>query len=361
LCHAVNDARQSVRAKHVSPSQNRENAIMQYRRLGRTGLKVSPLCLGAMMFGGATDEATAGRIIGRAKAAGVNFIDTADAYNKGESEAVVGRAIRAERDEWVLATKFANKVAPGPNGGGASRKWIMQAVDASLKRLGTDYIDLYYVHKEDHATPLDETVRALGDLVRAGKILHFGLSNHKAWRLAEIAHLCDREGIDRPAASQPLYNALNREVEVEHIPACAHLGIGVVPYSPVARGVLTGKYLPDTPPPNDSRVSRADKRILETEMRPESLRVAQAVKQHAAAKGCTASQWAIAWVAANSAVSAAIAGPRTEEQWEDALGALAVTIGADDEALIDGLVPRGHPSTPGYSDPQYPVEGRKPR
>ena len=334
---------------------------MNYRRLGRSGLKVSPLCLGTMMFGAATDETTARRIVGRARDAGVNFIDTADAYNKGESEAVVGRAIADDRDRWVLATKFANQVAPGPNGGGASRKWIMQAVEASLKRLGTDYIDLYYVHKEDQSTPLDETVRALGDLVRAGKIRHWGVSNHKAWRITEMAHLCDRFGIDRPVASQPLYNLLNREVEVEHVPACHHLGLGVVPYSPVARGVLTGKYLLGSALPEGTRAARADKRILETEMRPESLEIAQRVKQHAAAKGCTASQFAIAWVLANAGVSGAIAGPRTEEQWEDALGALDVTIDLDDETLIDGLVHPGHPSTPGYSDPQYPIEGRMPR
>ena len=159
---------------------------MQYRNLGRSGLKVSPLCLGTMMFGGPTDEATSTRIVAKAREAGINFIASADAYNKGNSEQVVGRAISNNRPGWVLATKLANPMGEGPNAGGLSRKWIMRAADASLRRLGTDYIDIYYLHKEDLATPLAETVRALGDLVRAGKIRYFGVSNYKSWRVAEM-------------------------------------------------------------------------------------------------------------------------------------------------------------------------------
>jgi aryl-alcohol dehydrogenase (NADP+) len=334
---------------------------VEYRHLGRSGLKVSPLCLGTMMFGGPTDEPTAQRIIANAREAGVNFIDTADAYTGGRSEEVTGRAISNQRDQWVLATKLANATGEGPNGGGLSRKWVMRAIDASLRRLGTDYIDVYYLHKEDLGTPLDETVRAVGDLVRAGKIRYFGVSNYKSWRVAEICNICDRLGIDRPVVSQPYYNAMNRMPEVEHLPACAHYGLGVVSYSPLARGVLTGKYVPDAAAPADSRAGRKDRRMLQAEWRPESLRLAQEIKQHAEARGMTAGQFAVRWVLNNSLVTGTIAGPRTEAQWDDYVGALDHAFTAEDEALIDRLVPPGHPSTPGFSDPAYPIEGRVPR
>src|SRR5579872_4667158 len=272
---------------------------MQYRQLGRSGLKVSPICLGTMMFGGPTDEATSGRIIAKAREAGINFIDTADVYNAGASEQVVGRAIGAERDQWVLATKLGNPMGRSPNQRGLSRKWVMQAAEASLKRLGTDYVDIYYLHKEDYDTPLDETVRAMADLIHQGKIRYFGVSNFRAWRVAEICNICDRLGIDRPVVSQPYYNAMNRMPEVEHLPACAHYGLGVVPYSPLARGVLTGKYNPDAPPPAGTRAGRADPRMMQTEWRPESLKLAQEIKTHAEARGVSAGNFAVAWVLNN--------------------------------------------------------------
>lgn len=334
---------------------------MEYRRLGRSGLKVSPICLGTMMFGGPTDEATSRRIVAGAREAGVNFIDTADSYNAGRAEEVVGRAVGNQRDSWVLASKLANPAGPGPNAGGLSRKWVMQACEASLRRLGTDYIDLYYLHKEDHETPLEETVRALADLVRAGKIRYFGVSNYRSWRLAEIANLCDDAGIDRPAASQPYYNAMNRMPEVEHLPACAYYGLGVAPYSPLARGVLTGKYDPASAPTADTRAGRNDKRMMATEWRPESLAIAKRIATHAERRGMTAGQFAFLWVLNNAIVTSAIAGPRTEAQWRDYLGALDHAFGPQDEALVDSMVPAGHPSTPGYNDPQYPIEGRPTR
>lgn len=334
---------------------------MEYRKLGRSGLKVSPLCLGTMMFGGATDEATSGRIIARARAQGVNFIDTADMYNDGESEAVVGRAIARDRDWWVLATKAANPMHEGPNGRGLSRRHLFQAVEDSLRRLNTDRIDVLYWHKEDHDTPLEESVRATADLIRAGKVRYFGLSNHRGWRVAEICRLADAAGIDRPVVSQPLYNALNRMIEVEHLPACAHYGVGVFPYSPLARGVLTAKYKSDTAPPEGSRAARADKRMMETEWRPESVAIAERIAEHARARGVTPGQFAVGWVLANKLVTGIVAGPRTEAQWEEYAGALDVKLDAADEAFLDALVAPGHPSTPGYNDPAYPLEGRRKR
>lgn len=331
---------------------------MDYRTLGHSGLRVSPLCLGAMMFGGPTDEATAKRIVARAREQGVNFIDTADGYNAGRSEEVVGQAIREDRSWWVLATKCANPTGEGPNARGVSRRHVFDAVEASLRRLGVDTIDVLYLHKEDHATPLSETVRALADLIRTGKIRYFGVSNYRSWRVAEICRLCDDAGIDRPIASQPLYNMLNREVETEHLPACGHFGLGVVPYSPLARGVLTGKYAPNVAPPAESRAGRRDRRMMESEWRPESLAVAQEIAAHARRRGMSAAHFAFAWVLRNRFVTAAIGGPRTLEQWEDYLGALDCRLDAEDEALVDRLVSPGHPSTPGYNDPQYPIEGR---
>ncbi len=319
------------------------------------------LCLGTMMFGQSTDRGTAERIIDRARDAGVNFIDTADQYARGASEEIVGRAIRSDRNRWILATKVGNRMGEGPNESGLSRRRMMHALDESLARLGTDHVDIYYLHIEDPATALGETLRTMGDLIRSGKVRYFGLSNYRSWRVAEVCRLCDRLGIARPVVSQPYYNAMNRMPEVEHLPACGHYGLGVASYSPVARGVLTGKYDPEAPPPPDSRAGRADARMLESEWRRESLLLARRVREHAAARGITASQFAIAWVLNNRFVTAAIAGPRTLEHWVDSLGAVDFRFGPEDEALIDSMVPTGHPSTPGYSDPSYPLEGRVPR
>ncbi|MDR3520841.1 MAG: aldo/keto reductase [Acidocella sp.] len=334
---------------------------MEYSNLGRSGLKVSRLCLGTMMFGSPTDESTAMRIIASAKTAGVNFIDTANVYCEGRSEEITGRAIAPDRSHWVLATKLANPTGPGPNDRGLSRIHIQEAADASLKRLGTDVIDILYLHKEDHSTPLEETVLALAHLIRAGKIRYFGVSNFRGWRVAEISRLCDAAGIDRPVVSQPYYNAVNRQPEVEHLPACAHFGLGVVPYSPLARGVLTGKYHPGAAAPPDTRAGRNDKRIMETEWRDESLKIAQLFARHAESRGITPGQFAVAWVLNNALVSASIGGPRTEAQWDDYLGALDYRFTPEDESFVDGLVPIGHASTPGYNDPAYAIEGRTPR
>jgi aryl-alcohol dehydrogenase-like predicted oxidoreductase len=332
---------------------------MEYRQLGRSGLKVSPICLGTMMFGGATSEADALAIVDDARGAGINFIDTADMYNDGRSEEITGRAIAGDRHDWILATKVASPMVGGRHRGGLSRKWMMQACEDSLRRLGTDFIDIYYLHKEDHSTPLEETVRTIADLLHQGKIRYFGVSNYRSWRLAEICRICDDLGIDRPVVSQPYYNAMNRMPEVEHLPACRHFGLGVASYSPLARGVLTGKYAPGEAPQQGTRAARGDKRIMQTEWREESLVIAQEIKAHAAARGMTPIQFAVRWVLNNAILTAAIAGPRTLEQWQAYLSALDVEFTAEDEALIDRLVPPGHPSTPGYNDPAYPLEGRR--
>ena len=337
---------------------------MHYKRLGRSGLTVSTLTLGTMMFGDRTDEAAAREIVAQARDAGVNFVDTADAYGatKGESERITGRAIASHRDHWVLATKVANPMGDGPNDRGLSRAWMLRACDASLARLGTDRIDVYYLHRDDPATPLDETIGTIGDLVRAGKVRYFGVSNYRGWRIAEVMRSCERLGVPPPVVCQPYYNLLNRMPEVEILPACDHHGIGVAPYSPIARGVLTGKYAPGGgAAPEGSRGARQDARMMETEFREESFAIARKLQSHAEKTGRTALQFALAWMWANPIVTTVIAGPRTLAQWNDYVGAVGTPWSADDEALVDALVHPGHPSTHGYNDPQYPFYGRRRR
>lgn len=332
---------------------------MKYNYLGRSGLKVSELCLGTMMFGGAADEAVANDIVASARDTGVNFIDTADMYKGGDSERVVGRAIAADRERWVLATKVGNPMGAGPNEKGMSRKWIRQAVDASLKRLGTDYIDLLYIHKADFDAPLSEMVQAFADLVRMGKINYFGVSNFKAWRLAETMALAEKAGIQGPIATQPLYNLVNREAEVEHLPAADFYGVGVVTYSPLARGILTGKYKPNASPEQGSRAARGDVRMMEAEWRPESLLVAEKLAKHAESKGEKSAHIAQQWVMRNALVSSTIVGPRTMEQWQDYLDALDYQYDRADEEFVDQLVSPGKTSSLGPSDPHHPIEGRR--
>ena len=332
---------------------------MQSRNLGRSGLTVSRLCLGTMMFGGPTDEKTSRRIIDMSRDAGINFMDTADAYNAGKSERVIGRAIKANRDHWVLATKVAQPMhATNPNMRGLSRRWITEELDASLKRLGLDHVDILYFHRDDRTVATEEAIDAVATAIRAGKIRAFGLSNFRAWRHADVVHLCDAMGEPRPVVSQPYYNALNRMPEVEVLEACANYDMGVVPYSPVARGVLTGKYAAGAAPRKGTRAGRADKRMMQTEFREESLQIAEKVVAHAKARGMSPVHYAINWVLANPLVTATIVGPRTIAHMKDYLGSVEHAWTAEDEALIAGLVPAGHPSSPGYTDPEYPLMGR---
>ena len=331
---------------------------MQYRNLGKSPLKVSALCLGTMMFADQTDRAEAGRIAAQARDHGVNFIDTADVYSGGRSETMVGEIIKEVRHDWILATKVGNKMSDRPNESAYSRAWVLRECDASLQRLACDHIDIYYLHRDFNGMDLEEPLRAIDALLHAGKIRYWGISNFRGWRIAEAAHLARALGMPGPVVSQPYYNLLNRQPEVEVLAACAHHGIGVVPYSPIARGVLAGKYAPGSKPAGDSRAGRGDKRIMETEFREESLQVAQTLKAHCERKGVSLAHFATAWVLASKAVSAVIAGPRTLAQWQDYLGALDCVIDADDEALVDSLVKPGHPSTPGFNDPAYPLDRR---
>ncbi len=331
---------------------------MQYRQLGKSPLKVSRLCLGTMMFADQTEIGEARRIVAHAHDNGVNFIDTADVYSTGKSESMVGELLKGARADWILATKLGNKMSGRPNESCYSRAWMLRECDASLQRLGTDVIDLYYLHRDYNGMDLEEPLRALDVLLRAGKIRYWGISNFRGWRIAEVVAIARELNMPGPVACQPYYNLLNRQPEVEVLPACARFGIGVVPYSPIARGVLSGKYLPGGQAAQGTRAGRGDKRILETEFREESLQIAQTLKAHCEAKGVSLAHFASAWVLAHHAVGAVIAGPRTLAQWQDYFGALDVVLDAADEALVDSLVRPGHPSTPGYNDPYYPLESR---
>jgi aryl-alcohol dehydrogenase-like predicted oxidoreductase len=331
---------------------------MEYRNMGRAGLKVSPLCLGTMMFGGPTEERDSIRIIHRAMEAGINFLDTANVYNGGESERIVGRAVRDRRDQVVLATKVRGAMGEGPNDAGSSRRAILREVDASLQRLGSDWIDLYYLHSPDYGTPLEESLGALDDCVRAGKVRYIACSNFYAWQVCEGLWSSDRRSWAAFAGVQPLYNLLNRDVEVELLPFCQRHGLGVVPYSPLARGVLSGKYLPGEEPPEGTRAGRGDRRIRQTEWREESLQVAQTLRPLAEARGKSLTQWALAWLLTNPIVTSAIIGPRTLEQLEDNLGGVGWRLTPEEEAAVDRLVPPGEHTGKGYNDPSYPVRGR---
>jgi len=331
---------------------------MNYRNLGSAGLKVSPLCLGTMMFGGPTSADDSIAIMHEALERGINFFDTANIYNAGESEIVVGRAIADRREKVVLATKGRGPMGSGPNDCGAGRGHLMRALEDSLRRLKTDYIDLYYQHTPDYATPIEETLRAFDDMVRSGKVRYIGCSNFRAWRLMEALWTSDRLNLHRFSCVQPLYNIVNRDIEVELLPLCREYGVGVVSYSPLARGILSGKYRAGQPYPEGSRAARNDKRMQQAELRDESFVVADEISRYCSERGVAMSQFALAWCLANPIVTSVIVGPRTSEQFEDNLGCLKVTIDARDEAFINALIPAGEHSGKGFQDSQYPITGR---
>ena len=334
---------------------------MEYRYIGNSGLRVSEMCLGTMNFGATTSEAVARKMINSAKDAGVNFIDTADAYVNGESEKITGKLIRKDRADWVLATKVGQQDGTPQRKRGLSRKWMMEAIDNSLKRLGTDYADIYYMHHVDWDTPLEESIAAIGDIIAAGKAHSWGFSNHLGWQVGEMAHLCDQLGTPRPIISQPHYNLVMRAPENDLLPACEYYGVGVFPYSPLARGVLTGKYTQTGKPPANSRAGRGDASILGRDMRKETFQAVDKIKKHVAKRGMTPGDFAIRWVLNNQLITGVVAGPRTLAQWKDYLGALKHSFTEEDETFVDAMVAPGHASTPGFTWSRYAVRGRKSR
>ncbi|CAM3097871.1 aldo/keto reductase [Stackebrandtia soli] len=295
---------------------------MEYRYLGRTGLKVSELCLGAMFFGGPTDEKTSVRILDEFTAAGGNFIDTADVYGKGDSESVIGRWLRGrDRDELVIATKVYGKMGDRPNDTGLSRKHIMSAVEASLRRLDTDYIDLYYTHVYDDGTPLEETLAALDVLVTAGKVRYLGASNVTGWQLQKAVDLASARGWARYEALQPLYNLIDRETEWELLAVCRNEGLGVMPWSPLRAGWLAGRFKRGmSEPPEDTRVATEGSWAgLSSDER--AWNVLDALHEVAEESGHSVSQTALRWLIQADAVTAPIVGARTLEHLTDNLGA----------------------------------------
>ena len=334
---------------------------MEYRIVGNSGLKVSQICLGVMNFGDTTDEKAAAAIIDHARKAGVNFIDTADAYAGGRSETIVGNLTKKDRGDWVIASKVGQSAGTPQRKKGLSRKWMMEAIDQSLKRLQTDYVDIYYMHHVDWETPLEESVAAMRDIIASGKALYWGFSNHRAWQVGELVRLCDTLGAPRPVIAQPMYNLAMRMVENDLLPACEYYEIGVVPFSPLARGVLTGKYDPKKKPPANSRAGRGDNSILNRDFRNETFKLVDRIRKRVEKRGMSPTQFAVNWVLNNQLVTSVIAGPRTLEQWKSYIGALDHDFTKADEALIDKYVASGHPSTPGYLDNRYPPTGRQPR
>ncbi|HTC73268.1 MAG TPA: aldo/keto reductase [Solirubrobacteraceae bacterium] len=324
---------------------------IEYRKLGSTGVSVSPLCLGAMMFGawGNTDHEDSIRIIHRALDAGINFIDTADVYSRGESEEIVGKALAGgRRDSVVLATKVHGKMHDDeggwdPNHYGNSRRWIIAEVENSLRRLKTDHIDLYQIHRPEPDTDIDETLGALSDLVHAGKVRYIGSSTFPAQMLVEAQWVAERRGRERFRCEQPPYSMLIRRIEADVLPVCERYGIGVIPWSPLAGGWLSGRYGKGGDSPGDSRraqmlPSRYDMSIPGNQAK---LQAAQALGELADAAGISLIEMALAFVTDHRAVSAAIIGPRTMEQLESQLPALERTLSADVLERIDEIVPPG--------------------
>jgi len=317
---------------------------MTYRNLGKTGLKVSPICLGTMVFGRFAEEPEAHRIIHHALNCGVNFIDTANVYVNGVSEEVVGRAIKGRRNKVVLATKVHGKMGQGPNDQGNSRRHILAQIEESLRRLDTDWIDLYQLHRPDPSTPLEETLGALNDLVRQGKVRYLGVSEFPAWMMCQMLWICEREHWAPIVCDQPQYSILRRAVEREVAPFCLEHGIGIIPYSPLAGGLLTGKYKRGQAPPADSRAARS--KPMARRLTGAMFEILEKLEGRARTLGKTLSQYALAWTLANPAVTAPIAGPRTFEQWEDNLGALGWEFPPDEIDFVNQLTSEIHDALP---------------
>lgn len=314
---------------------------MEYRLLGGTGVRVSPVCLGTMNFGGPTEEAESVRMIHRALEAGINFFDTANAYNQGRSEQMVGKALAdGKRQSVILATKVHFPQSEDPNDRGNSRKHILQAVEQSLRRLKTDWIDLYQIHRPVFDVPQEETLRALDDLVRSGKVRYVGCSTFPAWLVMEALAISERERLVRYVTEQPPYNLLDRRIENELIPLAQRYALGILPWSPLAMGMLAGRYSSTDSLPEGSRAARigawAAGRVTEA-----GIAAGNQVAELARSLGFTDSQLALLWVKDQPAVTSPIIGPRTEAHLEDALAVLEMDLDPETAERLDQIVPPG--------------------
>jgi aryl-alcohol dehydrogenase-like predicted oxidoreductase len=317
---------------------------LEYRKLGNSGAVVSAYCLGTMTFGAEADEATSHKILDDYVAGGGNFIDTADVYGNGVSEEIVGRWLTAhptERKQMVVATKGRFPMGNGPNDLGTSRRHLNVALEASLKRLGVDYIDLYQMHAWDALTPIEETLRFLDDAVSAGKIGYYGFSNYLGWHVTKAVHLAKANSWAAPVTLQPQYNLLVREIELEIVPACLDAGIGLLPWSPLAGGWLAAKYQRDSMPTGATRLGENPKRGMEAyegrNAQQRTWQIIDTVASIAKARSASSAQVSLAWVAAQPAVTSVILGARTREQLADNLGAASLSLSADDIAMLSDV------------------------
>lgn len=312
---------------------------MDYRSLGRTGVQVSQICLGTMMFGGRTDKPDSQRMIDYALDQGVNFVDTANVYAGNESERIVGEALTADgkRKNVVLATKFNFPQGQDPNARGLSRRHLIEACDDSLTRLRTDWIDLYQLHRSNAEIPIDETLRALDDLIGAGKVRYIGCSMFPAWQMVESLWVAKELGLNRFVSEQPAYHMLDRTAEREVIPAARSFGLAIIPWGPLCGGLLTGKYQRDRGDPEGRWQNGKDN--FSREATPLAWDVIDLLRAMADEKGCSVAQLALAWCGAQPGVTAPIIGPRTLEQVQDNLGAVDVRLAPEDGERIDALVP----------------------
>jgi len=315
---------------------------MEYRLLGRTGLRVAPIAIGAMNFANPTAEDEANRIIACALDAGLNLLDTANIYNAGESEAMIGRIVAAtgRRHELILATKAHYPTGPGPNDRGNSRRHLLRACEDSLRRLQTDYIDLYQIHRPDPFTPVEETLGALSDLVRQGKVRYIGCSTHPAWRVMEALMVSELRGLARYVSEQPPYNLLDRRIENELVPLCQAHGLAILPWSPLAQGVLIGRYHDATMPPADSRAALRGG-IYAERVTAAGIAVGQHFVALAQAHGMAPAQLALLWVKDQPAVTAPIFGPRTLDQLQTILPVADMQLSDELRQACDALVPPG--------------------
>ena len=316
---------------------------MEYRVLGRTGVYVSPLCLGAMNFGSPTPEDVSIQMINRAIEAGINFIDTANVYNRGLSEEVVGKALKANglRQQIVLATKVNGRMGEGPNDAGISRRHILQACEDSLRRLQTDTIDLYQLHRPSQIIPIDETLRALDDLVRSGKVRYVGCSTFPAWMVMEALDTSEKFSLARFISEQPPYNLLDRRIENELLPLCQKYGLATLPWSPLAGGILAGRYTKSDEFPDGSRAVRMGT-IFQDRVSTRAVEVAWKLAEMAAERQMAVSQYALLWVKDQPGVTSPIIGPRTPAHLEDALAIMERKLDEADRPLLDALVHPGN-------------------